>query len=141
MTGLVLVVALLAVGEGPAPAVRVGSKSFTESVILGEMAARLIRESGASAVHRRELGGTQILFHGLESGEIDVYPEYTGTIAGEIFAGKGLNDEAAIRAALAARGVGMGRSLGFNNTYAIGMREGVAARLGVRGLGDLRGHP
>jgi osmoprotectant transport system permease protein len=140
MMALAVVVALAAIADGPAPEVRVGSKAFTESVILGEMAVRLVRESGTSAVHRRELGGTQILFHGLESGEIDVYPEYTGTIAGEIFAGKGLKDDASIRAALAARGVGMSRSLGFSDTYAIGMREEVAARLGIRDLSDLRKH-
>ncbi len=94
MTSLALVFSLATLAADPAPTVRVGSKTFTESVILGEMAARVIREAGTPVVHRRELGGTQVLFHGLESGEIDVYPEYTGTIAGEILAGKGIKDEA-----------------------------------------------
>ena len=57
-------------------------------MILGEIAEQLIQEAGAPVVHRRELGGTQILFHALEADELDVYPEYTGTIAGEILAGK-----------------------------------------------------
>lgn len=52
-----------------------------------------------------------------------------------------MTDEAAIRAALAERGVGMSRPLGFNDTYAIGMREKDAARLGVASLSDLRRHP
>ncbi len=69
------------------------------------------------AVHRRELGGTQVLFHALEADELDVYPEYTGTITGEIFAGRTIADETALRAALAKRGVGMSRPLGFNDTY------------------------
>ena len=45
------------------------------------------------AAHRRELGGTQVLFHALESDELDVYPEYTGTILGEILSGKGIHDD------------------------------------------------
>ncbi len=132
MTSFALVLSLATLAADPAPTVRIGSKTFTESVILGEMAARLIRETGTPVLHRRELGGTQVLFHGLESGEIDAYPEYTGTIAGEILSGKGIKDEASMRAALAERGVGMSRSLGFNDGYAIGMREDVA---------DAAGHP
>ena len=54
---------------------------------------------------------------------------------------KKIRDEAVLRAALAERGVGMSRPLGFNDTYAIGMREQVAARLGVTSLSDLRRHP
>ncbi len=47
--------------------------------------------------HRRGLGGTQVLFHALEADELDVYPEYTGTISGEILASKGIRGEAALR--------------------------------------------
>jgi osmoprotectant transport system permease protein len=105
------------------------------------MAGGLIRDAGAKAVHRRELGGTQVLFHALLSDELDVYAEYTGTISGEILSGKGIRDENGLRAALAARGVGMSRSLGFNDTYAVGMIESVAAKLGVASLSDLKRHP
>ena len=114
---------------------------FTESVILGEMGRDLIQEAGVPAQHRRELGGTQVLFHALEADQLDVYPEYTGTISGEILVGKKIRDEAALRAALAERGVGMSRPLGFNDSYAIGMREEEAARLGVSSLSDLRRYP
>ena len=113
------------------PAVRVGSKVFTESVILGEIARDLIQEAGVPVRHQRELGGTQVLFHALEADQLDVYPEYTGTISGEILAGKKIQDEAALRAALAERGVGMSQPLGFDDTYAIGMREQEAERLGI----------
>ncbi len=121
--------------------VRVGSKIFTESVILGEVGRALIEEDGVPVVHRRELGGTQVLFHALEAGEIDVYSEYTGTIIGEIFAGRRIADETALRAALAERGVGMSQPLGFNDTYAIGMREPVAGRFGIKSLSDLKRFP
>src|SRR5215470_16132501 len=103
--------------ENRAP-VQVGSKTFTESVILGELVTQLVSSAGVRAVHRQQLGGTKILWAALLSGEIDVYPEYTGTIAQEMFAGAGLRGEEAIRQALAARGVKMTASFGFNNTYA-----------------------
>jgi osmoprotectant transport system permease protein len=141
MPHLVLLVLLAQGADQTGPTVRVGSKVFTESVILGEVAQRLIGEAGANSRHRRELGGTQVLFHALEADELDVYPEYTGTIAAEILAGKQARDEGALRQALAERGVGMSRPLGFNDTYAIGMIESLAARMGISSLSDLRRHP
>jgi osmoprotectant transport system permease protein len=145
MTAWTALLALGLLAQAPEPAsartVRVGSKTFTESVILGEIGTQLLRDAGVPAVHRRELGGTQILFHALEADELDVYPEYTGTITGEVLAGKQIRSESELRAALAERGIGMSPPLGFNDTYAIGMREDVAARLGIRTLSDLRGHP
>lgn len=123
------------------PEVRVGSKKFTESVILGEMVARLARHSGVRAVHRRELGGTTVLWEALKRGELHVYPEYTGTLRQELLAARGLRDDAALRGALAAEGLGMSASIGFNDTYALGMREAEAERLGIRRISDLREHP
>lgn len=123
------------------PEVRVGSKKFTESVILGEMVARLGRLAEARAVHRRELGGTTVLWEALKRGELDIYPEYTGTMRQELFASRGLRDDAALREALAAEGLGMSASLGFNDTYALGMKEAEAERLGIRRISDLRAHP
>ena len=123
------------------PEVRVGSKKFTESVILGEMVARLARLAEARAVHQRELGGTTVLWEALKRGELDVYPEYTGTLRQELFASRGLRDDAALREALAAEGLRMSASIGFNNTYALGMKEAEAERLGIRRISGLRAHP
>jgi osmoprotectant transport system permease protein len=141
MTGWIALLAAGLLCQEPAPTIRVGSKTFTESVILGEIAHQLLTAAGVPAVHRRELGGTQVLFHALESDELDIYPEYTGTITGEILAKKSIRGVEELRAALAERGIGMSRPLGFNDTYAIGMREDVAARLGIRTLSDLGDHP
>jgi len=137
------VVAASSCGGDRSGAVRVGSKKFTESVILADAATELLRGAGIDAVHRRELGGTTVLWHALTAGEIDAYPEYTGTIAAELLAGEHVDadDDAALRAALAGRGVGMSAPLGFEDTYALGMREADAARLGIRTISDLRGHP
>ena len=141
MMAWIVLIAIGSVGQEPSPTVRVGSKTFTESVILGEIAAQLLRDAGLSVAHRRELGGTQVLFHALEADELDLYPEYSGTITGEILAGKNIRGDGELRAALAERGIGMSRPLGFNDTYAIGMPEETAARLGIRTLTDLRRHP
>lgn len=132
-----------------APAVRaadpvkvmVGSKSFTESVILAELCTQLARRTGATVTHRAELGGSPVLWNALKDGQIDIYPEYTGTISHEILARQGVYGEQAIRDALAKHSIVMSRPLGFNNTYAIGMKEEVAARLGIQKISDLKQHP
>jgi osmoprotectant transport system permease protein len=123
------------------PAV-VASKAFTESVILGELLTQLARSHGDAQVrHERELGGTRIVYNALLRGDIDVYPEYTGTIAQEILAGSGVSDTESIRATLAKQGILMSHPLGFNNTYAIGMRRELAESLGIRIISDLAKHP
>ena len=127
--------------DGGGPQVRVGSKKFTESVILGEMVTQVAKDAGARASHRRELGGTTVLWEALRRGELDVYPEYTGTLRQELLVGRALPDDDALRKALADEGLRMSASLGFNNTYALGMKESEAQRLGIRRISDLRAHP
>jgi osmoprotectant transport system permease protein len=133
--------ALALVLAAAAADVRVGSKAFTESVVLGEILARTAGSSGARAEHRRALGGTRVLWEALRAGEIDLYPEYTGTLAREILAGERVEEDAALRSALAGRGIGISASLGFENTYALGMRRADAERLGIRRISDLLRHP
>lgn len=123
------------------PEVKIGSKSFTESVILGEIIGHLAETAGGRPLHRRELGGTRVLWNALLRGDIDVYPEYSGTISEEIFAGKSIRGENARREELAALGIRASRPFGFNNTYAIGMRADVAEKLGIGKISDLRRHP
>jgi osmoprotectant transport system permease protein len=120
--------------------VRVGSKVFTESVILGELAAQLGNNAGIRTVHRSQLGGTRVLWEALLAGQIDIYPEYTGTITQELLRGTA-TDTKAIEAALHQCGIGMTRSLGFNDTYALGVPETLAGQLNLRSITDLREHP
>lgn len=122
---------------GPAPAaetVTIGSKSFTESVVIGELASGLARSTGVDVEHRRELGGTRVLWEALLAGEIDAYPEYTGTLSQEIL--EGVPAEA-VPAALAERGLSITAPLGFNNTYALGATKESARKLGLSKLSDL----
>src|SRR5205807_6662212 len=122
------------------PPVRTGSKAFTESVILGEMLAILSRAGGADADHRHSLSGTQVAWRALLAGEIDAYVEYAGTIRKEILTGRDLPTAEALGQALAEQGILMSRPLGFNNSYAIGMKKEVAARLSIRKISDLGNH-
>jgi osmoprotectant transport system permease protein len=121
--------------------VRIGSKAFTESVILAEVVAHLAENEGFEAEHIEGLGGTRLLWEALLAGQIDIYPEYTGTMSEEIFAGEGVHGVAALRTKLAESGLRMTKALGFNNTYVIGMKEELAAELGIRTISDLRDHP
>jgi len=123
------------------PQLKVGSKKFTESVVLGELITQLANSTGAQAEHLQEMGGTRILWNALLEGDLDVYPEYTGTITQEILAGENVGDLATMQRALATHGIRMSAPLGFNNTYAMGMREEVAARLGIESISDLAAHP
>ena len=75
---------LIVISSSLADPVVIGSKKFTESYVLGEIAKRTLNDAGVSADHRQGMGGTIILWQALRSGQIDAYPEYTGTIAEEI---------------------------------------------------------
>ncbi|PAP78690.1 glycine betaine ABC transporter substrate-binding protein [Rubrivirga marina] len=119
----------------------VGSKTFTEGVVLGEVAAQAARGAGVEATHRREVGGTRVLWSALLRGDLDAYPEYTGTLAQEIFSGEDVATDDALAEALAREGIRMTPPLGFNNTYAIGMAEDRAEALGIEAVSDLRTHP
>ncbi|MAY74558.1 MAG: amino acid ABC transporter permease [Phycisphaerae bacterium] len=119
----------------------VGSKLFNESVILGEIVTQLGLGAGEDVVHERQFGGSAVLFNALVDGKIDAYPEYTGTLRQELLADAGLEGDEALVKALAELGIAMSAPLGFNNTYAIGVRRETADRLGLRTIEDLRDHP
>jgi osmoprotectant transport system permease protein len=120
---------------------RVGSKKFTESVILGEMVRLLIQSTDSPATHREQLGGTRVLWEAVSGGDIDIYPEYTGTIDQELFPDERLQTVDAIRGTIRSEGLSVTQPLGFNNTYAIAMRKPHASRLGLETISGLRDHP
>jgi osmoprotectant transport system permease protein len=119
---------------------KVGSKRFTESYILGEIVAQTARHAGAEVTHRQGMGGTAILFEAIKTGAIDVYPDYTGTIARQM-----LQSDAAdldtLNRGLQPFGLGVAVKFGFNNTYALALIESEAQRLDISTVGDLAKHP
>jgi osmoprotectant transport system permease protein len=117
---------------------RVGSKRFTESYVLGEVLTQTAAAHG-KAEHRQGLGNSAIVLAALRAGSIDVYPEYLGTIDLEILKNAKPTTLAQMRAALAPLGLGVGVPLGFNNTYALAVRADAAADL--KNLSDLARQP
>ena len=137
-------VTLLVVCAGAALAapLNVGSKRFTESYILGEIIKQVAQTAGeTSAVHQQGLGNTAIVLGALTSGNIDIYPEYTGTIAKEILKLDAVPTLAELNAALAPKGLAVAVPLGFNNTYALALRGDDARAKGITRLSDLKAHP
>jgi osmoprotectant transport system permease protein len=121
--------------------IRTGSKSFTESVILGELLKERLRSQGYNAIHREELGGTQVCWKALRQGEIDLYVEYTGTLPNEIFSDQEISGIQELRSALRERNLRMSAPLGFENSYLLGMTKSRAQSLHIRTISDLREHP
>ena len=120
-----------------ADTVQVGSKRFTESYILGEIVRQSLERAGVPARHQQGLGNTGILEQALASGAVDVYPEYTGTIVREILKRDGNPALAELNQWLAPRGLKAAVPLGFNNTYALALRDSVADKLGLKTISDL----
>ena len=119
----------------------VGSKKFTESYVLAEIAKRAMAGRGLAVEHRQGMGGTIILWQALHGHQIDLYPEYTGTITQEVLKARQPLSTAQISDALHRLGIGMTAPLGFNNTYALVMRRDRAQSLGIRNISDLTQHP
>jgi osmoprotectant transport system permease protein len=140
LLGLLLVLCVLQASPCSAEPILIGSKKFTESYVLAEIAKRAFENAGIQTEHRQGMGGTIILWQALKGEQITVYPEYTGTIAEEILKVPSAS-VGELREQLAKFGVGMTGELGFNNTYALVMRRAVAEQKSIRTIGDLRKHP
>lgn len=119
----------------------IGSKMFTEGYLLAEMMAQVLEERGFEVRRRTGLGGTLVAFQALVSGEIDAYPEYTGTLTQAILEVEGELGEEELNARLAPLGAELLAPLGFNNTYAIAVTGETASRFGLERISDLAALP
>jgi glycine betaine/choline ABC-type transport system substrate-binding protein len=148
--------------DAASPTVTIGSKDFTEQVIINEMLALLVEDAGYPVERQLNLGGTAIVHEALVNGDVDAYIEYTGTGLLAILgleiptAGATPTADGAATASPAAGSVvdavyqTVKREyadqfnlvwldpLGFNNTYALAMRQEQADELGVTTISDLR---
>ncbi|HEY0746937.1 MAG TPA: glycine betaine ABC transporter substrate-binding protein [Steroidobacteraceae bacterium] len=132
--------AALAQGAWAADPIVVGSKVFTEGYVLGEIAAQTMESVSSVPVTRKlGMGNTGILFAALKSGSIDVYADYTGTLAEAILKRPDLRSIEEIRGALNAMGLVMSDSLGFNDTYALAVKETFAEQHHLNDISDLAG--
>ncbi len=122
--------------------IRVGAKHFNEGYILSEMIAQILEADGYTVERKFNLGGTMVSFEALRTGAIDIYPEYTGTIAAEILK----LEHAVTRDELNVRlhsqfQLEISSPYGFNNTYALLMSSELSERLNVHKISDLKNHP
>jgi osmoprotectant transport system permease protein len=138
----ILLLIVWSVIAGASRSVVVGSKNFTEQVVLGELLAQAIEAEGVPVVRKLNLGGTFICDRALRSGDIDVYVEYTGTAITAVFHEAVEHDPRQAlqqaRELYARGGLSALDPLGFNNTFAILVRAADARRLGLRSIEDLR---
>ncbi len=138
---LCLLPLLLASAAFAEATLNIGSKRFTESYILGEILTQTAsRANEAKVAHKQGLGNTGILFAALQSGSIDIYPEYSGTIWFELLKKNAAGDLAALNRELAPLGLAA-VPLGFGNTYALAMLDARAAQLGISSISDLARKP
>ncbi|HEV7764049.1 MAG TPA: glycine betaine ABC transporter substrate-binding protein [Thermoanaerobaculia bacterium] len=132
---------LLSTACSPKQTVVVGSKNFTESVLLGEIVAQRLESAGCKVDRKLDLGGTLVCDKAITTGDLDVYPEYSGTALTAILKLPISSDRAAVtrsvEQAYAKRDLKWGPQLGFENTFAIIVRRADAERHGLRTITDL----
>ncbi len=123
--------------------IRISSKNFPESYILAEIFSKTITDGFPEQEVKLNLGmgGTGILFEALKSGDIDIYPEYTGTIAEAMLKRPELTTFHDITKALLPLGLVISRPLGFNNTYAFAVKKKTAQKYGLNTISDLAKFP
>jgi glycine betaine/choline ABC-type transport system substrate-binding protein len=119
----------------------VGSKNFTESVLLGEIVAQRLENAGCTVERKLDLGGTLVCDRAIAAGGLDVYPEYSGTALTAILHRPQQSDRRAVmdevRRDYERRGLRWGPALGFENTFAMIVRRADAQRLPLRTISDL----
>jgi glycine betaine/choline ABC-type transport system substrate-binding protein len=133
-----LIVAVLLLAACSKKSVVIGSKNFTESVILGELLAQKLESAGCRADRRLNLGGTLVCDAAIASGSLDAYVEYSGTALTAILHQPLLHSREevtlAVAQAYAKRGLHWGPNLGFNDTFAMIVRR----NSGLRTISDLK---
>ncbi|NIR50218.1 ABC transporter permease subunit [candidate division KSB1 bacterium] len=138
--GIFLLVFLTALSQSNRP-IRIGSKHFNESYILAEIIGQLLEDRGFKVERNFGLGGTMICYQALVNEEIDVYPEYSGTIEQAILKlDRGTNYTQLQTLLRENHGLELLDSFGFNNTYALAVRQETAKKRNLETISDLRDH-
>ena len=128
--------------EALAHAVVIGCKPDVEGQVLAEIMAQLLEDRGFTVERRYSLGGTLICFEALKRGSVDVYPEYSGTLAQAILQLHGKVSHARMRELLRQRyNLEMLDFFGFSNTYALALSKQTAERLDLKRISDLSRQP
>jgi osmoprotectant transport system permease protein len=138
---LILAASAAAYARAGEDTVVVGSKNFTEQVVLGELVAQTLEAEGVRVVRKLNLGGTFVCDRGIRTGDLDVYVEYTGTAVTAVFHQAVPHDSAQAfqraRELYAGAGLTAMAPLGFNNTFTILVRGRDARALRLHSIDDL----
>jgi osmoprotectant transport system permease protein len=138
LVAAVLLAWLLPLEALAANTIVVGSKVFTEGYILGEIAAQSIESASSVPVERKlGMGSTGILFEALSTGAIDLYADYTGTLSEAILKQPDLKSVADIQLALSKINLVISAPLGFDDTYALAVKESFAEKHDLHTISDL----
>ncbi len=125
------------------PTIIVGHKNYTEQRILGKMMEILIEENTDYEVNLIEFGATNIIMEAIQSSEIDLYPEYTGTIYAAVLNQKGITDPKMVRDIIKEAynreyGLDILDHMGFQNTYAFAVTQDAKDKYNLKTIEDLR---
>jgi osmoprotectant transport system substrate-binding protein len=141
LRALVLGVAAFALAGLAQAQVRVGSKNFTEQFVLGELYAQALEAAGIKVEKKLNLGGTLIAHKALEEKQIDLYPEYTGTMLLAVLKAESMTDPKAVydkvKAEYATKGLVLLNQANVNNTYVLVVKPEVAAKYKLETLSDV----
>lgn len=124
-----------------AQTIRVGAKHFNEGYILSEIISQLLESEGYKVERKFNLGGTLVCYEALINNEIDIYPEYTGTISEAILKQKDKISFEELRSKLKELDLEISDEYGFNNTYAFAVRNELAKKYNLKTISDLRNYP
>lgn len=133
---------LFLTGFCEAQTIRVGAKHFNEGYIISEIISQLIEDNGYEVERVYNLGGTLVCFEALKINTVDVYPEYTGTIAAEILhSTEKISNEEISKQLKDQFQIEMSGSIGFNNSYGLVMLRSFAEKENIKSISDLQQHP
>lgn len=123
--------------------ISIGSKDFTEQLLLSEMIAQLIEENtDIQVVRRLNLGGTQVAFAALRKGEIDLYVDYSGTAYGDVLGLDPINDAEVVYNTVVEEyasqfNIRVLKQMNFNNTYTLAVPQDIAQQYQLESISDL----
>ncbi len=131
----------LVVSTGYGQRIRVGAKHFNEGYILSEIISQLLEHEGYTVTRSYNLGGTLVCFEALKNNAIDIYPEYSGTIAAEILKQPQLTFSETNLFLFNNFKLETAEPYGFNNTYTLVIKKEISAALTITAISDLRKNP
>ncbi len=138
----IILLIILVCSSADSQTVRVGAKHFNEGYILGEIISEMLEDGGFKVERNFNLGGTLVCFDALRNHEIDIYPEYTGTLTEAILKLETkLTPEELDGKLKSEYNLEISRPYGFNNTYAFVIKKFTAEKYGLKKISDLVNHP